>query len=80
MAWKSSMVNSISAALAIAKKCKTALVDPPKTAIKRMAFSSDFLVTTSFGLISCSTKWRKALPTRSHSAFLSGLTAGLEEL
>ena len=74
------MVKSSFAALAMAKKCNTAFVDPPKTAIKRMAFSKALAVTISLGLISFSIKCFSAFPTRSHSSFLSGLTAGLDEL
>ena len=65
--WKSSIVKSISAALAMAKKCSTALVEPPRMAINRKAFSKDFLVTISRGFksfFSNSNKWR---PTWWHS-------------
>ena len=46
---KSSIVQSISAALVIAKKCRTALVDPPTAMITLTAFSIDFLVMMSRG-------------------------------
>ena len=65
---KSSMVQSISAALAMAKKCNTALVEPPTAMMTLTAFSNDFLVMMSRGRIfflMASTK------TRADSAALS---------
>ena len=38
--------------LAIAKKCNTALVDPPKAMTNEIAFSIDFFEIISSGLIS----------------------------
>ena len=38
--------------LAIAKKCNTALVDPPKAITNEIAFSMDFFEMISSGLIS----------------------------
>ena len=47
----SSNVNFIPASFAIAGKCKAALVDPPEAATITAAFSKDFFVTISLGLI-----------------------------
>ena len=49
---KSSMVHSTSAAWAIAKKCNTALVEPPVAMMTATAFSIDLRVTISRGLMS----------------------------
>ncbi len=46
---KSSMVHSTSAAWAMARKCSTALVDPPTAMITATAFSIDLRVTMSRG-------------------------------
>ena len=46
---KSSMVHSTPAACAIARKCSTALVEPPVAMITATAFSIAFLVTMSRG-------------------------------
>ena len=45
-----------------------------------MAFSNDFLVTISLGLMSFSISKRIAFPAATHSSIFSGLTAGFEEL
>ena len=47
----SSSVNLIPASFAIAGRCKAAFVDPPDAATTTAAFSSDFFVTISLGLI-----------------------------
>ena len=44
------MVHSTSAACAMARKCSTALVEPPVAMITATAFSIAFLVTMSRGL------------------------------
>jgi hypothetical protein len=46
---KSSIVHSTPAAWAIARKCSTALVEPPVAMITATAFSSDLRVTMSRG-------------------------------
>ena len=56
------------------------MVEPPRTAISRRAFSNDFFVTISKGFKSCSINPRKALPTDLQSSIFSILTAGLDEL
>ena len=43
------MLKSTFAAFAIAKKCSTELVEPPRTAINLTAFSIELLVTISLG-------------------------------
>ena len=50
MTSKSSMVHSTPAQWAMAKKCSTALVEPPVAMITATAFSMDFRVTMSVGL------------------------------
>ena len=52
----SSNDNLIFIVAAIANKCKTAFVLPPKTTIVLMAFSKEFFVMISLGLISFSNK------------------------
>ena len=47
---KSLRESFIFASLAIARRCKTALVEPPRAITMVIAFSSDFLVTISLGL------------------------------
>ena len=49
---KSSMVHSTPAVCAIARKCSTALVEPPVAMITATAFSIAFFVTMSRGLMS----------------------------
>ena len=49
------------ASLAIANKCKTALVDPPSAMTTVIAFSRDFFVTISLGLRSFLTHFIRAL-------------------
>ena len=47
----SSKVNLIPASFAMAGKCRAAFVDPPDAATITAAFSNDFFVTISRGLI-----------------------------
>ena len=68
------------AALDIARKWSTALVDPPRTVTNLKAFSRDFFVTISEGLISFSTRFLIDLPISLHSFIFSLLIAGLDEL
>ena len=58
------------AEFAIANKCRTALVDPPKAITTVIAFSSDFLFIMSLGLISFLTQAIKALAESLQSIFL----------
>ena len=62
---KSSIVHSTSAACAIARKCSTALVEPPVAMISATAFSIDLRVTMSRGLRSFFTA---SISTRADSA------------
>mmetsp|Transcript_29597 Transcript_29597/g.28325 ORF Transcript_29597/g.28325 Transcript_29597/m.28325 type:complete len:202 (-) Transcript_29597:688-1293(-) len=77
--WKSSRVISTSTALAIAIKCSTALVLPPRTITIVIAFSKAFLVIISLGLRSISKRVKMASPASLHSAVLRGSSAGVEE-
>mmetsp|Transcript_65180 Transcript_65180/g.79774 ORF Transcript_65180/g.79774 Transcript_65180/m.79774 type:complete len:207 (-) Transcript_65180:459-1079(-) len=76
--WKSSMVSSISAVAAMASKCSTALVDPPKAFTMTMAFSKDFFVRMSEGRRFLSSMPFTHFATRWHSARFSGDAAGEE--
>ena len=78
MRWQSSIVHSTPNALAMAIKCITALVEPPKTVKTVKAFSKDSRVTISLGFKSFSKRFLIAAPTRAHSSCLSRPTAGLE--
>src|SRR5690606_14770256 len=60
-------------------KWSTALVEPPRTTIRRMAFSKALRVMISDGLISFSNRMRIYLPVSKHSFFFSSDTAGLED-
>ena len=60
---KSSRVSSTSASLAIASRCRTALVDPPKAMTTAIAFSNASLVMMS----------RAVMPLRSNSTTASPL-------
>mmetsp|Transcript_43047 Transcript_43047/g.78263 ORF Transcript_43047/g.78263 Transcript_43047/m.78263 type:complete len:389 (-) Transcript_43047:384-1550(-) len=78
--WKSSTLSSIPAVWAMASKCKTALVDPPKAFTITMAFSKDFLVKMSSGLRSRSKRALIAAAVVLHSSRFSGDIAGLEDV
>src|SRR5690606_9775876 len=77
---KSSKVISTSTDFAIAIKCITALVEPPKTITKRIAFSNAFFVMISLGLISFSNNTLIAAAAFAISSFFALLFAGLEEV
>ena len=79
MRWKSSGVMSTSTDFPIAIKCNTALVEPPRMTITRMAFSNALRVITSDGLMSFSRIMRMYLPTSRHSCFFSSDTAGFDD-
>ena len=70
----------MSAALAMAKKCSTALVEPPKIVTNRTAFSKDFFEMISEGLMSFSRSTRMACPAAMDSDFFSDPVAGFEAL
>ena len=77
---KSSSVKSILAVFAMAKKCNTALVEPPNTMISFTAFSRDFLVMMSKGFKSFSMSHFRASPDATQSNGFSLPVAGFEEL
>ena len=64
----------------MAKKCKTALVEPPRIVTNLIAFSSDSFVMTSKGLISFSSNNRIASPALIDSNFFASPVAGFDEL
>ena len=73
-------MKSTFAALAIAKKCNTALVDPPRATTSLIAFSKDFRLIISKGFKSLISRFLIALPQFSDSISLSLLLAGFDEL
>ena len=77
---KSSSVISTFDALAIAKICNTALVDPPSAMTTVIAFSNASFVIISLGRMPFSSKLSTAAPARSQSRFLSSDTAACAEL
>ena len=77
---KSFNSNFIPIAFAIASKCKTAFVDPPKVIVTVMALINAFRVIISFGVIFFSNKFFIALPEFIQSKFLSLEIAACEEL
>mmetsp|Transcript_100366 Transcript_100366/g.323943 ORF Transcript_100366/g.323943 Transcript_100366/m.323943 type:complete len:218 (+) Transcript_100366:671-1324(+) len=78
--WKSSITSSMPAVAAIARRCSTALVEPPSAFTTTMALSKDFLVRMSSGFRSRSRSMRMASAARWHSWRFSGEVAGAEEL
>lgn len=66
--------------LAIAIKCNTALVDPPKAMTMAIALCSDLGVIMSRGFMSIFIKFSKYFPARRHSSNFNGSSAGVEEL
>ena len=58
-------------ACAIASRCNTAFVDPPRAITTTIAFSNDSLVIMSEGLISLSSKFITANPASKQSFCLS---------
>lgn len=77
---KSSMFRSMLAAWAMARRWSTAFVEPPRAVITVMAFSKDFFVRMSEGLISFSNNFNTARPAASQSCFLSFEMASWAEL
>src|SRR4051812_40650687 len=65
---------------AIAIRCKTALVDPPRQETRTIAFSNASRVMMSRGLRSSSNSLRTAAPARKHSSSFKGSSAGVDEL
>ena len=79
-AWKSSIPSGTPAARAIAMRCNTALVEPPRAITTTMAFSKASRVMIRRGLRSRSSRFRTAAPARRHSSRLSASSAGVHEL
>ena len=74
---KSSMLQSTPAACAIARKCSTALVEPPVAMITATAFSMAFLVTMSRGLMSALTASTSTWAARSTIETISPSTLAI---
>ena len=74
------MASSTPTARAIAMRCSTALVEPPRAMTITIAFSNAARVMTSRGLTSFSISARTTAPARRHSSSLAGSVAGVEEL
>lgn len=70
--------NSTHFAMAI--KCKTALVDPPRAMTMTIALRRDFGVMMSLGFKSILIKSSRYFPARRHSSNFRGSSAGVEEL
>mmetsp|Transcript_81464 Transcript_81464/g.213877 ORF Transcript_81464/g.213877 Transcript_81464/m.213877 type:complete len:291 (+) Transcript_81464:459-1331(+) len=80
MRWKSSMLRSMSAVVAMARRWSTAFVEPPRAFTTTMAFSKDFFVRMSSGFRFLSSSWRITGTSLLHSSRFSGDSAGIEEL
>ena len=78
--WKSSRTSSTPTERAIAIRCSTALVEPPRIVTTTMAFSKAARVMIALGLMSFSRRLRIASPARRHSSRLPGSSAGVELL
>ena len=76
-AWKSSMVSLMPTALAMAIRCKTAFVLPPRIFTTIIAFSKACRVRMSRGRISSLSRFLTASPIFSHSVRLLPSSAGL---
>src|SRR5271156_1779487 len=77
--WKSSSVRPTSAVAAMARKCRTALVEPPRAISMTMAFSNERLVMRWRGVISFSRQTRMASAALAHSRILAGELAGVDD-
>ena len=77
---KSSMVSLTPAMWAMARRCSTALVEPPMAITTVMAFSNAFFVMMSCGRIPARARATAAAPARRQSSFFSSLMAIWEEL
>jgi len=80
MRLKSSIDSSTPAACAIATRCSTALVEPPRAMTSVIAFSKAARVMMSRGRMSRSSRCITASEARRQSAFLSSETAAWAEL
>ncbi len=77
---KSSSPSSTPASRAMAIRCSTAFVDPPRAITTVMAFSKASRVMISSGLISFSSRFMTAAAARRQSSFLCSETASWAEL
>ena len=77
-AWKSSKVKLIPHACAIAIKCNTAFVLPPRAITIVIAFSKAARVMMSLGFKSISNMCLIAFPAKKHSSVFNGSSAGIE--
>jgi len=77
--WKSSRVRGTPAVAAMARKCTTLLVLPPRAMVITIAFSKARLVRRSRGLISLSMQILMASAALTHSRIFAGDVAGVEE-
>lgn len=77
--WMSSRVNCTPAVAAMARKCRTPFVLPPRAIVITNAFSKDRLVRRSRGLISRSMQTLMASAALTHSRILAGEVAGVDE-
>ena len=77
---KSSSSSFTPAACAMASRCSTALVEPPRAIATVMAFSNALRVRMSDGLISCLIRSSTALPAALQSSSLVRDTASCAEL
>ena len=66
--------------LAIAIKCNTALVDPPRAMTVTIALRSDLGVIMSRGFKSIFSNSTRYFPANWHSSSFNGSSAGIEEL
>mmetsp|Transcript_10568 Transcript_10568/g.39160 ORF Transcript_10568/g.39160 Transcript_10568/m.39160 type:complete len:219 (+) Transcript_10568:606-1262(+) len=78
-AWKSSRVRVMPTECAMAIKCSTAFVLPPRAMMVTMAFSNAARVMISRGFKSISSRCRIALPAMKHSSIFNGSSAGMLE-
>ena len=74
------MLRSTLASCAMARRCKTALVDPPRAITTVIAFSNASLVNNFLGVKSFLIKFIRAFPASMQSSFFEDETASLAEL
>ena len=64
----------------MARRCKTALVEPPRAITMEIAFSNAFLVNSFRGVRFWLIKFKRASPASMQSSFLEDETASFAEL
>lgn len=77
--WKSSRVSSTWAVMAMARKWRTAFVEPPRAIVMTRAFSNEAFVRSFEGVMSRSRQVLIAEAARTHSRSLAGEAAGVED-